>query len=884
MSVTAKPYLSTIPFVNIEEVQVVRAQQNTDYVSGFHDGLFGRRERFDPSGWGPPPPFIPAPIHPGALDITVQLSNERLNASTPPQLTVGNFIYFTYGNDDAQEILDDPAILGKYIRDGVSNEDFRAPPALLKLVLNPSEFQPTGTSVEMSAVTAPTEYFPIPIRSYKIRHTARVRIPTAGETLSMFVASFREHSNVVMIGNVCGQIILQRSAGAHVVPETSRLYTLKDGHGQFYKENSIWPGTTFTYIPPNRVKPYISPLEVSRDSSGTTHGMFSFDLATYISTNSSLSGIITNQAALLSSVDIQDIIIYQKSSGPTQPGNALTPTALSYCGLDAVKGWRPVADLRGRCEILNTLDNGNNILNISFVDATTAPRGRGFAEYKVEILLVDRAEEVVANVTTQLNNMISEATDRLRLRREDGPVQLYARTILTYLNLIEYLFGADVFSPYTKIYWRSNMMAMMYGPQEGDQEKMLLIAAIESFIQQLNNLIQKTTTSTVTPINLNSKIESKRSNLRTLHHTFGEKLYLQDHAGVGLGYIDESIQDLEAATPQISYLDYISRIDQEVAKYVISTPFAPNRNAYGFLSPDFFALGPGAITNTTNQLSISNEAATPLLNSNLNTNLTLDTNLALEEAALQLDILRSSGVSLTPLSVSLKKEVLTPELVQAQAVASSQYLSANSAFYLVNLEDNQTPISYTQYSWSRRMVRNALKNSELVATLINQTMLNFIPIAPMANTESLPGSIAVVRAGLPAHGPLQSNAMTAITKFGEIAMVQYLNSYDQEIGVKQQNWTLLDKTTFDQAQADARPLVCRIKQVTNTINMNPAVQLSPMASYFVLGPVSSRNFPTGGGAPQLIPSEFTTDFFLTDFFGQDFDEILYSSNTVQPHG
>jgi hypothetical protein len=894
MSISSGPYKSTIPVVNVEEVQLSLAQQDLEFATGIMR--------------------TGSAVSPDTLDITVQMSNEIV-FKPPPQVKIGNWIHFTFDEEEALELTRKRGQTKNRIRSMATSNSLT-----VKLVLDAAEFSVTDTQVEfLKNETVST----LPIRCNKIRRT--LRIPTGdlkNANLYMVVASFSEHRNYIKIGNISHHTILEQGR----VPATAALYKLAESVPRYGEVGSIWPGpvhhhdqrlmagarhsnlakqpyvtaavvpnikvkdmrilaavqnTSPSYVPPNRIRPFISPLEISRTASGTAQGMFSFDLAAYIAVNSSLSGIMLNDASLLNSVAIKDIIIYQRPSGKSPAGNSLTPTGIPYCGLNAVKGFEPVARLRNGCEILNTLDNGNSILNVSFKDNTVVDRGVGYAEYKVEILLGDRANEVVASGVAQLTNLINQATTRLTLRRERGPAQLYARTIETYLNLIEYLFGMGVFGSYTKEYWRNNMLAMMYGPQVGDQEKMQLMTAIEAFIQQLNNLIQKVSIATATTANYNSKMgQSSKQNVLTYHHKFTNKLYLQGVSNVGLGYVDDNIQDLDGVIPQISRPDYRSRTYQEIDKYNVANSNATGVNQYGYLSPSFIGLGRTRRVSTA-ALAISNDPALPLLQSNLNTNVALDVEPRQQAPAQRLNILRAAGVGIAPLKVPLKKEVIAPDVVNPPPVAASDYLSSNSSFYQANREANE--ISGSQRSIIRSAAREALTASPLVATMVNQTMINFAPPRPMVNTEPLNGALAVVKNNEDPEVVVNSTALAATTNFGALTAVQYLEAYDLELGVKQQFWRPLNATVFAAAEESGRPLICRLRKITNTINTNPAIELDPMAAYFVVGSITARATLEPRDPKLDPPSSFGESYvnMLTTLGPQ----ILYSSDgAMAEHG
>ena len=125
-----------------------------------------------------------------------------------------------------------------------------------------------------------------------------------------------------------------------------------------------------TYTSVDTQQPFLSALEVSRNKLGAINGMFSFDLFKFIEINSSLSGILKNDASLINSVEVKEINIWRKQSDIPAPGNSLTPVPKASCGIAKKSKFKRVATLDQGCVVLDTPNNnGDKILDISYVDA-----------------------------------------------------------------------------------------------------------------------------------------------------------------------------------------------------------------------------------------------------------------------------------------------------------------------------------------------------------------------------------------------------------------------------------------------------------------------------------------------------------------------------------
>jgi hypothetical protein len=381
--------------------------------------------------------------------------------------------------------------------------------------------------------------------------------------------------------------------------------------------------------------------------------------------------------------------------------------------------------------------------------------------------------------------------------------------------------------------------------------------------------------ATVTATNFRSTIGSaNKQSLLRFHHTFSEKLHLQGVASLGLGYVDSNIQNGSSAVPQIFHETYRSRAYQERDKYNITDPNATNVNNFGFLSPAWIGLGERGRVMTPS-LSLSNNSVLGLMNDSLNMRIENSGPSHETIQVQQLNTLRSVGIGVTALKVPLKKEVVAPDVVAPETPDASEYLSANSAFYLANRE------RFSEIRGSQRTIirsrRDVLATSPLVAKVVNQAMVDFTPAPVMINADLLPGSIAAIKNTQDTTLVPTSPATTAVVNFGSIAKVQYLAPYSAELGVESQIWRTLDSVTFESAVEDSRPLICRLIKVTTVTSINEGLKLEPLAKYFVLGPITVRS-TTQLPLPNLGATDEGRSY--VDELEEIGDEILYSCNPV----
>jgi hypothetical protein len=869
MPVASGPYKKLIPLINTEDVRL----------------------KLDRAG--------------ARLGISVRLSNE-VGSLSKKVTRFGNFVFLTHSRTHAMALCTDIEML-------------------TALIKRPNYEQKNSQILELTAKhfeKKPVSIEPAGLRQYVHRYTHQVNLQANNQgELYLVVASYRSYKNRISIGNVLRETLLTSGK----VPRTSTIYRLEESVTGYGTKGAIWPGAVHRNgtdimagnlhvrtkhprvsserVPNIKVKDmriiklayarqpefravdtgatFVSPLEVSRNAIGVINGMFSFDMLRYVEANSPLSRIMSNETSLLDSLELKDIGIWAKTSGQgTAKGNSLTPVAKKSCGIHSVEGFKKVASLNNGCEVLDTDNNGNEIIEVSFVDDNSRGMNSGFKEYRVEILMSNNAKEVVDNMTTELRDYITQIQNSLQFPALSARTAYYApeRMINLYLDALHYLFGNEAFAPYTRNYWKGCFIAMFYGSGIDMFPKHAVLRIVETFISSLNKLIQKTGMSTVAATSHQSKMgASKTQPLLNFRYKFDNKLEFQGDANVGLGYVDDVISNLDTVTPQITFADYDGRTAEEVDKYNINDPESANINKYGFLSPSFVGLG-SKTTVDTRGLQLGVDSFLSLARSRMSLSPVQDTKPRNDDAINKLEILQSQGVSIVPLKVSLKKEVIAPLIVNAQIIPAGDILGRSSKFYTQNLKALE--VSGSQRSIIRKKGRKDLTKSPLVSKMVNKSITKFKPQKTVKNSSLLKGSIALAKTQQDPTIVKESDSMTAITNYGSLAQVQYLAPYKKGTGVKKQNWKTLDKHTFEKAKKENKSLVCRTTKITNTVDGNSQVELKALSSIFTLGQpliknTSIRNAPT---IPRT-PGDSTMDSFIVRNLG---GEILYSKNISLP--
>ena len=596
--------------------------------------------------------------------------------------------------------------------------------------------------------------------------------------------------------------------------------------------------------------PYLSPIELSRNSAGIINGVFSFNISKFIENNSKVAGVIKNPESLLNAVRLEDVIVYAKVTTPALKGNELTPVPKMSCGAGSAAHFVKVASWGDGLDVLDTPNNSSKIIDISFQDSSAVGMLAGFIEYRVEVLLTDRTKQVIERLVEMISASARECQRYLNRPKTLSSSKFATRSapfgqlVDSYLSLLEYLLTESVFGAMGRAYWRNNLLSYAYMPslyldqQRGARSALVMV--IENAIKYLTKLISKAPMSTVTATDFNSKIyNSKHDATMRLVRLFDEKFQIQGPPNVGLGYIDNQIGS-NTIMPSLTFESYTSRTSQEIEKYNVSNPDATNLNRYGFLSPSFMGIGRSSISTTS--LNTPTRQFLPTIRSKQSRNSQVeDQEHAKPEPLNAMEILKSVGVGVETLDVSLKKMVIAPDVVKDKSTAARNYLSGRSTFLFASTGRSELSGSARRSPALVKATRQTKSRAPLTTTLLNRTVAGFKPQVSVKNSANLQGSIALTKARENPGSVALADSMSTVLGFGSVVQVQYLAPYDESVGVKKQNWKTLDPYTFGQSRDNQTSLICRLAPVQNTVAVNKNLEsIRPMASLFMLGNPKSK--------------------------------------------
>jgi len=904
MSVSSGPYLSPVPFVNIQEVQVSFTPGVDEIAHSTTLGIISGGIAYSQT-------------------IGVQLSHQipptpaSLGGEVPNrEIKFGSIIYLTPNQLRAQNHHREFDTLIDTINNGSKTTPVETV-VVKQFLLHTSDFQPTqvllGPAQRGNRMYAHNYSQSIVVPSYT---------PTPGNTvrsLYLVAASFRqEPDGSIVLGNVTRQVILQDNK----VPLTSDLYTLQSSMPQLYgQQGTIWPGSVHQnpadevmagiahsseehpqvsvqtvpnvkvkdmrvlpyidylspmYIPPGENRALVSNIELSRNKNGSAHGYFAFNKGEFISRNSALRGIMTNWVSLNNSIELKDIIIYHKKTSDT-----------GKCGLGTDADYVRVTSLGSpSCRLLDLPISSNQLLHVGFEDQGVTHTEGGTVEYRAELLFVDKSVDVVRSLLAQLEVYLNAANNAATIPTSNWNNPVYEELITAYLETMNYIFGYTKFEGgqgWSKEYWYTNMMAMAYGRQEGDSERSRLVRAIAGFISRLGVLVKKAMISTVAPTSFKSRIyNTSHEALLRFEKVFGNKLKIQGPSNTGLSYIDDVVTRLSTFMPQITAANYASRVQWEVVKYQIGNTTAVEVNPYGAFTPLSVGFGHnntigGEAAWRALNISLDNQFLS-YLNSRRQANAVPDNKNQLDTSSKRLFTLALDGISVDRLRIPLTMEVLTPGMVNPPTAPASDYLSPTSQFYVGNLLENPASGSEEAIWLANLASRYSLVGSTLILTLTNDALEDYEePPSSLNNTDLLTGLLPYIKSeeGAAAPGDLtvwDNDAAALMINLGSIGQVEYLNNFRFPTDLTNPYWKQVDSRIFQDAQ-NGIPRLCRIRKL-DTLPQTTISNLQPQASLFVLGAAVTKT-PAVFEAPDISVSTITST--LTQIVSAG-DEILYAKN------
>ena len=830
--------------------------------------------------------------------VTLSISNEvgRVKSS----VNFSNYIFLTSRKGMIDTLSLNPDRLIEHIKANTSNTK--------NLHLFPQDFAPKA---KLAIPTNASLY-------HNVYEETR-RFGKSVKTLYALVASYRKNKGQYVIGNIVKETILLKGFS----PTNSTLYTLSQTAAGYGVKGAVWPGSahsngevimagnihTETAHPnlssestlnaktkdmrilklaerfslssrPKRVpkNAYLSAATFSRNKAGNVHGLFSLDHLSFAQENADFGFLIKANSSLLSATGIKDIIVYQKVVKVDDAGNDLTPGYFAPAGLKQENLFRRVASLKRGLRIINR-GNQSSILNISFVDRTAKEYSSNLLEYKVEVIFDDQTKEALLLVAKKLRDQLA----RYERRPSKLSIRPAKQLIDTYLASIGFILGSAAFARISSNAWQKYFLSLMSGvtPEDNDRRQRVL-TMIQSFAASLKAILSPTKNITGDGADFNSKIYNvkKDSGLR-LVKTFPQKYSVTDYKSVGLDYVDDIISNPRGAMPVISYAKMTARVDEEVKKYSVTNPNAGSINKVGFLTPRSVSLRANPLAVSTTSLDNSTGNFVALIRSKKDENPATSLETKKTSGTNMREILNQSGIAIAQNNSSLRKVVFDNNIVNPLAVDSENYFSSTSNFVIAETAADARVSGSSESIIKSSQLEDRSVQSLLVSELVSQTVTKFNNITRITNPSAIRGSLALRKTQEDSLLLKHSDSMTNIVNFGSLVQVQYLAAYNPLIGVKHQNWTLLNQQIYNRALENKEALICRLVKVSNTVDAPTILHLQPLASVFVLGPVRrNRAMGTYTALYQKMVGAFSKSNNSLNYLNSP--DILYAKNIPFP--
>tara|TARA_Y100001963_G_scaffold159609_1_gene264074 strand:+ start:8481 stop:11150 length:2670 start_codon:yes stop_codon:yes gene_type:complete len=791
----------------------------------------------------------------GQLVLSLESSNQTL---VPPRtkLQFGNCYYFVSSEEEVLDFIQD----SKKVRDYVAT----APQELKRYyTVGPKDFNRKVLPPVMREGKRYRE------RLYSFSDTTDLVLPEHKD-LYVVVISYVDYKSRIRIGNITKKTILQKDR----VPNMATIYYLEETVDDYGYRGSIWPGQVHEHggvvmaggehhskkhptlrpveVPNTKVKDvrtvdlinamtisepapsedlgYFSELDVSRNSSGPANGIFSFDLMTYAQSNLALAGMLENEESVLSSIEIKDIEIYSRLVGAEVKGNKLTPSKPIGCGLGKTNDVKRVASLDNNCTILDTPNNGDEILDISFTDDTVEKYTHNVVEYEAMVTMGDNSMGYVRNMMRELANSLRMANLMLKTGRRSRRNDEYSKLLDQYIAAVIFIKGPQAFAPFNSLYWKKNLLSMLYNAQRDTRLTSTVVDAIAGFVEKINKVVSPATENTSEVADYHSKIymSTHVDELRA-ENVFENRLFITGPANYGTSIIDE-VADYSKPAPSISFEKYNQRSLQETNKYQTQNPDSTLINRLAFLSPSYVGLGMKKSIDTKT-LDIDTDAVMSMARNNLNRAVVMDNRKQNDDLSEKLEVMALAGVAIEPLKIPLKKLVITPEIAVPKTISSRKVLSRTTTF----ATQNRSILSGSQRSILRGRKKQNPSTTPVINSVVSSIISGYAATPKITNASNIEMSPMLKKAETDAPAVQESNALSNMVNFGSINQVLYLDSYSKKEGIKKQNWKTLDKKTFDEAQKVNRPLVCKAVKMSNTVPLNPSVNIGTMGSTFIIG-------------------------------------------------
>ena len=368
-------------------------------------------------------------------------------------------------------------------------------------------------------------------------------------------------------------------------------------------------------------------------------------------------------------------------------------------------------------------------------------------------------------------------------------------------------------------------MIIFASPNSADQRSLYTFQSIiEDFIGQLNAAfaVPPIGKSSAKP-KFGSKISTANAQLRRLKYvcTPKKKYYHEFNSATGLDYV--GIPAIARRTlPRISYKGYQSRVAKEVEKFNVEAANSLAVNRYGFLTPAQVNTNTANIemtraTNFEQAVDLLQAATSPSSQSPANNYMGSPEVPDIGKTDIN-NLLGLNGVMVSPTYNGRTQLQQAYNALPGTSVDtdSSNYLSSGSSFTRDETAARTALSGSEQFKYKSYNVATAgVLQSDVVNILVEKTADSYRKPEPV-NLLNIQGSLAYMElsgstADFDSMNPLEQNI-----NFNSVAKVEYLRGFG---AAGRPLWRLLDTGTFTRAMERGNPLLCRLSEPAQVLNV-----------------------------------------------------------------
>ena len=608
------------------------------------------------------------------------------------------------------------------------------------------------------------------------------------------------------------------------------------------------------------MREYFSNVSYTRTKNGSVRVCADFHFLQYVRSNAALSYLFDNSTALLSAVDILDIKVYRREIESTSYGNYLTPIRpVGEQTISSRASRRLVGTLSdGSVKVIraNASDNGVSIMPLLIVDNQMQDEIEGYYHYDIEIEINDNSLKIVSEMIGDLQDKITIANSYnlkfnnygkkgfdvqqnvIARETELAADKSWKSSLEAYISILQFVFGARV-GPIPIGLIAQNMLTFA-SPYSASQKSLsefnkILNDFVEVMIHKTSN---KSTGKIQKSQNFNSSIAAAEPLVRKLKVVSDiKKNYLNSLSNkAGFDYLGNDVQQSDSGLSRIGFDQFKSRIISEEAKYDVASTNNIEINKFGFISPSEVK------TNTTSfkvQKENSLNKSLDLLQANevvstKSKNFKANSNLKDSQSDAVQSLLGASGIMFSPGVIPLKSVYnQKPSGRVSTAADSSNYFSSTSDFAKEN-KSAKAAVSGSLESKIKQMSRRRSDyiDSNLIQFAIQQKAADFKDVKPV-NEEAISGSLAYEQL---TKSPESFNSLNVLEKnlnFNSVVKIEY------SVG-NGDSWAPMTAQNFDTLRNSNKPVLCRLTEPNNVLNVPNKFKLERYDEMFILGDQDPR--------------------------------------------